>query len=618
MLAILGLLALGCLATIPASAQVFEDAHSLCLPSGPPPAGGYEPYVGEVCGRGTKVIGGVPAYLWQHGCGPTAAGMVIGYWDGHGFPLLIPGDASTQTEAVNQAIASTAHYDDYSVPIDSSPNLLLDKSSLGGAHSPHNCLGDFMNTSWSSRQNYYGWSWFSDVDDSLLGYTNTYVNNTYGASYTATVSNETWGAFTWADFQAEIDADRPMIFLVDANQPYGQTDHFVPAIGYRDTNGYPEYACFDTWSTGMRWERFRQMSASYAWGIYGATYYRVGAPPPAYGSIVVWGNNEFGQCNVPAPNSGFVAVAGGGSHSLGLKADGSIVAWARNDYGQCDVPAPNSGFVAVAGGGYYGLGLKADGSIVAWGRNDYGQCNVPAPNSGFVAAAGGYHHSLGLKADGSIVAWGRNVSGQCNVPAPNSGFVAVAGGLAHSLGLKADGSIRAWGSNDLGQCNVPAPNSGYVAIAGGAHHSLGLKADGSVVAWGWNIYGQCSVPPPNSGFVAVAGGYGHSLGLKANGSIVAWGYNYYGQCNVPAPNSGFVATAGGFQHSLGLQASYGDLNCDGVINFDDINAFVLALSGEEAYQAAFPSCHWLNADCNADGQVSFDDINAFVALLSGG
>jgi hypothetical protein len=155
----------------------------------------------------------------------------------------------------------------------------------------------------------------------------------------------------------------------------------------------------------------------------------------ASGSIVAWGRNVEGQCNVPAPNTGFVAVAAGGGHSLGLKTDGSIVAWGHNADGQCNVPAPNSGFVAVAAGVYHSLGLKADGSIVAWGGNGY-PGNPPAPNSGFVAISAGVYHSLGLKADGSIVAWGSNHYGLCNVPAPNSGFVAVAGGESHSLGLK--------------------------------------------------------------------------------------------------------------------------------------------------------------------------------------
>ena len=77
--------------------------------------------------------------------------------------------------------------------------------------------------------------------------------------------------------------------------------------------------------------------------------------------------------------------------------DGSIVAWGRNEDGQCDVPEPNTDFVAVAGGRYHSLGLKADGSIVAWGYNYHGQCDVPAPNTDFVALAAGINHSLGIK-----------------------------------------------------------------------------------------------------------------------------------------------------------------------------------------------------------------------------
>ena len=83
---------------------------------------------------------------------------------------------------------------------------------------------------------------------------------------------------------------------------------------------------------------------------------------------------------------------------------GEVVAWGDNYYGQCDVPLPNEGFFAVAGCDFHSLGLKADGSIAAWGDNYWGQCDVPEPNEGFIAVAGGLWHSLGLKANGSIVA----------------------------------------------------------------------------------------------------------------------------------------------------------------------------------------------------------------------
>ena len=64
----------------------------------------------------------------------------------------------------------------------------------------------------------------------------------------------------------------------------------------------------------------------------------------------------------------------------------------------------------------------------------------------------------------------------------------------------------------------------------------------------------------------------------------------------------------------------GDLNCDGVISFGDINPFVLALSNWSAWVAQYPNCPPENADVNGDGQYGgangFGDINPFVELLA--
>ncbi|MEW6251856.1 MAG: hypothetical protein AB1716_14515 [Planctomycetota bacterium] len=61
----------------------------------------------------------------------------------------------------------------------------------------------------------------------------------------------------------------------------------------------------------------------------------------------------------------------------------------------------------------------------------------------------------------------------------------------------------------------------------------------------------------------------------------------------------------------------GDANCDGAVNFGDINPFVLALTDPNGYQAQYPNCPLANSDCNGDGRVDFGDINPFVALLAG-
>ncbi len=66
---------------------------------------------------------------------------------------------------------------------------------------------------------------------------------------------------------------------------------------------------------------------------------------------------------------------------------------------------------------------------------------------------------------------------------------------------------------------------------------------------------------------------------------------------------------------LGAPPVRGDVNCDGVVDFFDIDPLVAALGGEEAFIAANPDCNWYNADCDMNGLVNFFDIDPFVALL---
>jgi hypothetical protein len=62
----------------------------------------------------------------------------------------------------------------------------------------------------------------------------------------------------------------------------------------------------------------------------------------------------------------------------------------------------------------------------------------------------------------------------------------------------------------------------------------------------------------------------------------------------------------------------GDANCDGEVNFFDIDPFVLALvEGQAAWEAQY-DCDYLGAiDINDSGEVDFFDIDPFVTLLVG-
>ena len=235
------------------------------------------------------------------------------------------------------------------------------------------------------------------------------------------------------------------------------------------------------------------------------------AAPAVSGTVKGWGWNDAGQCNAPYPNSDFIAVSGGGSFSLGLKADGSIVGWGENLDGQCNPPAPNSGYTAISAGFRYSLALRSDGTVEAWGTDYEGETDVPAPNTGFVAISASHGYTcMGLKEDGSVVVWGDDHSGQHNVPAPNSGFTAVSAGRSHCLALRSDGTVEAWGDNSFGSCAVPFLNRDHTAIDAGDDHSLAIRppltwymAEGST-GGGMETYVLVQNPGPQPVYIDMA------------------------------------------------------------------------------------------------------------------
>jgi len=225
----------------------------------------------------SRIIEGVPPYAWWRGCGPTALGMVLGFYDGRGFPDIFDGAAGTQTYYVNQGIASWGsgargegeqlHYEDYSLPMDDGESSVLPDSSEGypaGCHSD-NSIADFMHTSWSADNNFYGWSWSAKIIPAFTSYVNL-KNPDYVPSV-----HQYWmgnGTLTWDIVKQEIDNERPMVFLVDT-EGNGSTDHFVTIVGYSD--GPPrQYGCLDTWHpVGLvRWCDFSKMTTGVPWGIF--------------------------------------------------------------------------------------------------------------------------------------------------------------------------------------------------------------------------------------------------------------------------------------------------------------------------------------------------------------
>ena len=70
---------------------------------------------------------------------------------------------------------------------------------------------------------------------------------------------------------------------------------------------------------------------------------------------------------LPPGIANVIGIAAGMAHNLALKADGTVIAWGYNYFGQCNVPAGLTNVVAIKAGANFSLALKSDGTLTAWG-----------------------------------------------------------------------------------------------------------------------------------------------------------------------------------------------------------------------------------------------------------
>ena len=114
------------------------------------------------------------------------------------------------------------------------------------------------------------------------------------------------------------------------------------------------------------------------------------------GSVRAWGNNGYGQLGdgtttdrlTPVTpinlGAGIVQIAGGNRHAAALKADGTVLSWGNNQYGQLgngtttqsNTPTATSITLVTqikSSIGYITYACQRDGSLFAWGYNGDGE-----------------------------------------------------------------------------------------------------------------------------------------------------------------------------------------------------------------------------------------------------
>lgn len=254
------------------------------------------------------------------------------------------------------------------------------------------------------------------------------------------------------------------------------------------------------------------------------------------GTPVTWGtdpNSDFH--NVQGSAGGFVDLAQGTRHVIGLKADGTVEgygdAWQTEDAHV--VPPGLSNVWQIFAAQQVSAAIKNDGSVVIWGRDEYGIQTIPASATNVTGLAINAYTAVALKAGGSVIAWGDDYDG---VATPPGGLTATkvfispvvnSGGerRATAMAITDTGDVVAWGSNAYQLLNVPAFSSAVVDIALSANFAIATLDDGSIAVWGSSDYGRLSIPAEAGTVVSAACNMLVCAVVNDDGSVVVWGQN---------------------------------------------------------------------------------------------
>ena len=123
-----------------------------------------------------------------------------------------------------------------------------------------------------------------------------------------------------------------------------------------------------------------------------------------------------GQRPIPSGLELILAVSAGYDYTCTIATDGSLLCFGENEHGQCNIPDDPGPFVDVAAGTFHTCAIRADGRLVCFGRNDGGQCDVPDDLGAVVAVEVGLAHTCAVTVDGCISCFGSNKWTQCDVP----------------------------------------------------------------------------------------------------------------------------------------------------------------------------------------------------------
>ncbi len=203
-----------------------------------------------------------------------------------------------------------------------------------------------------------------------------------------------------------------------------------------------------------------------------------------YGVAVCWGDNTFGQLNVP-DQSYFIDITVADRHACGIETDGGLLCWGSTGYGM--INAPDGAYVQVDAQNLTTCAIRTDGLTFCWGNTFTGQAAVPPLV--FTDVDLGEFHVCGKADDGALDCWGiDNTFGQLDAPIDGGPYVDISAGHLHGCALSDAGVATCWGDANLDRLEAPS-TMGFIQIDAAAAHTCAIT-ESAIDCWGDNTAGQ--------------------------------------------------------------------------------------------------------------------------------
>jgi hypothetical protein len=258
-------------------------------------------------------------------------------------------------------------------------------------------------------------------------------------------------------------------------------------------------------------------------------------------TAMCWGENNYGQRNVPAISGGWSMLTAGYAHTCGIvRSNSKALCWGCGShggysaaFGQCLVPDVSDGWSSLSAGAFHTCGItKTNSTLHCWGKKERkDQITVPAVSGGWDFVYAGQWATCGiLKRDSSALCWGNTEWGQDEVP-PLERWASLSSLTTLSCGITKDGWLSCWSNaRDETGNRVPYVAGGWTSVSTSQTSACGItKVDSVLLCWGkWHGVGELLgradiVPHVAGGFASVSCSSQYCCAIvKADSSVRCW------------------------------------------------------------------------------------------------